>query len=224
MQSAKHIIVYSHGFGVKKDDRGLLTDIAVSLPEAESILFDYFEIDENKKTLTIRPLSAQAEILNNIVAEKRKSNPDAIIDLICHSQGTIVSAIAKPNGVRRVVLLAPVFDMTLERTFKRYAGRDNVEINRNGISKIGVLDGYLRFVPKEYWDEREHLNTFKEYNSFAELAELFIVEANQDTIVPKVDTSPLNPRIKQISMDGDHGFTGLARAPLIAMIRKLLLD
>ncbi|KKQ13539.1 MAG: hypothetical protein US30_C0013G0074 [Candidatus Moranbacteria bacterium GW2011_GWF2_36_839] len=31
MSQKNHTVIYSHGFGVKKDDRGLLTDIANSL-------------------------------------------------------------------------------------------------------------------------------------------------------------------------------------------------
>jgi hypothetical protein len=38
---SKHVIVYSHGFGVRKDDRGLLTDIAKSMPGVDHVLFDY---------------------------------------------------------------------------------------------------------------------------------------------------------------------------------------
>lgn len=219
----KHFVVYSHGFGVRKDDRGLLADIAGSLPEVDSVLFDYFDVDETAKTITIRPLSVQAKMLNEIIDGIRGSNPDAVIDLICHSQGTIVSAIAKPQNIRKTILLAPVFEMSLEHTFRRYEGRPKVEINRNGLSKIGVLDGYLRLVPKEYWNERENLKPFEEYNAFAELTELISIEANQDDIVPKVDLAPLSPKVKQISMDGDHNFTGAAREPLKARLRSLLL-
>jgi hypothetical protein len=42
----KHIVIYSHGFGVRKDDRGLFTDIAATLPSAEHIMFDYNQVDE----------------------------------------------------------------------------------------------------------------------------------------------------------------------------------
>ena len=48
-----HIIIYSHGFGVRKDDNGLLDNIADSLSEAESILFDYYEVDEKEMKMYI---------------------------------------------------------------------------------------------------------------------------------------------------------------------------
>lgn len=36
----KNFIIFSHGFGVKKDDRGLFSDIASALTGAESVLFE----------------------------------------------------------------------------------------------------------------------------------------------------------------------------------------
>ena len=67
MQSKKHIIIFSHGFGVRKDDVGLFTDIVKAVPEVESILFDYFDVDEKNKILTIRPFSTQVKMLNDVV-------------------------------------------------------------------------------------------------------------------------------------------------------------
>ena len=44
MSNKNHFIIFSHGFGVQKDEHGLLTDIAQSIPEVESVLFDYYDI------------------------------------------------------------------------------------------------------------------------------------------------------------------------------------
>jgi len=136
MESKKHIVIYSHGFGVRKDDLGLFTDISESIPEVESILFDYFEVDEGQKTLTVCPFSVQAEKLNKMVKEARLSNPEAIIDLICHSQGTLVAAMARPEGIRKALLISAVFDIGLQHSLDRYKTKPGVEINLNGVSKI----------------------------------------------------------------------------------------
>ncbi|MHB8904043.1 MAG: alpha/beta hydrolase, partial [Patescibacteria group bacterium] len=164
MPTKKHIIIYSHGFGVRKDDNGLLTDIAAALPEVESILFDYFEVDENKKLMYICPLSSQVNKLNKIINEIKTSNPGAVIDLIGHSQGTVVASMTRPEGIRKAILLAPVFDMGLERTLVRYRSKPGAEINLEGISKIPSLNGLARIIPKEYWRERLAVKPFIEYN------------------------------------------------------------
>lgn len=105
MNTKKHIVIYSHGFGVRKDDNGLLSDIAENLPELESILFDYYDLDEVSNELLICPPSQQVNKLNKTIQELRIKNPEATIDLIAHSQGTVVAAMAKPDGIRKTVLL-----------------------------------------------------------------------------------------------------------------------
>ena len=223
MPIKKHIIIYSHGFGVRKDDNGLLTNIAAAFPEIESILFDYFEINESEKTMLICPLSLQVKKLNKIVKETRAANPEVVIDLLCHSQGTIVAAMARPDGIRKAILLAPVFDMGLERTLARYRSKPDVEINLEGITKFPSLkNGLTRIIPKEYWQERLAVKPFIEYNAFAEKMEIIAIEANQDQLLPKVNLKALNPRIKLISIDGDHGFNDPNRDNLIKVIEELL--
>jgi len=224
LQPKKHIVVFSHGFGVQKDDRGLLSSIAEALPEVESVLFDYFKVDEIEKTLTTCPFSVQIKKLKQIIAELRLANPEAVIDLVCHSQGTIIAALARPEGIRKVILLAPSFDLGIERTLTRYQFNPEAVINLEGVSKLPALDGLTRVVPAQYWQERREVKPFSEYNALVEKAEVVAIKASQDEIQPKVDLKELSPKIKLISLAGDHGFSGLARKPLINFIRELLLD
>lgn len=221
---SKHVIIYSHGFGVRKDDRGLLTDIAEAFPEVESILFDYFKIDEEAKTLTICPFGEQANKLNQVIEKARLDYPGATVDLICHSQGTIVAALAKPENIRKVIFLAPVFDLGIERTLKRYQDKPGATINLDGESQLPALDGLVRIVPAEYWRERILLKPFDEYNKLANKTEIIVLEANQDEVLPRVDLKELDPKIKVISLDGDHNFTGRARNPLMEVVRKIIMS
>ncbi|MCU0680587.1 MAG: hypothetical protein MUF50_04790 [Planctomycetes bacterium] len=161
MSTKKHIIIYSHGFGVRKDDNGLLSDVAEHLPELESVLFDYYELDEVNNNLLICPSSQQVYKLNKIINDIKTGNPEAIIDLIAHSQGAVVAAMAKPSGIRKVILLAPVFDMGLERTLSRYRTKPDAEVNIDGISRIPSSIGMTRIIPKEYWQERLNIKSFE---------------------------------------------------------------
>lgn len=220
MPDKKHIIIYSHGFGVRKDDNGLLTDIAEALPEAESILFDYYEVDEIESTITICPISAQIESLNKVISEARQSNPEAIIDLIGHSQGTIVAAMAKPDGVRKAIFVSTVFDMGLEQTLERYKSKPGVKIDLDGISIVPSSTGLTKIIPAQYWQERVAIKPFAEYNVFAKKTDIVVINANQDQLLPKVDLKELSPKIKVIQLDGDHGFSGEDRKNLIEVIRE----
>ncbi len=219
----KHIIIFSHGFGVRYDDRGLLDDLASAFPEAESILFDYFIVDEVNHTLTITPLSEQVKMLNNVINKARENNPEAVIDLIGHSQGTVIAALAKPTGIRKSIMTAPVFDMRIERTIERHTKNPGSEINLNGLSKLRPLDGYTRIVPAEYWNERKNLPpTFSLYNEFAKHTELIMINAKQDDVIGSADLTGLSSDIKVIALDGDHGFHDVARAGLKLKVIELL--
>jgi hypothetical protein len=106
----KHIVIFSHGFGVRYDDLGLLSGPeglaeALQAEGIETVLFDYFIINEEKKTLTVRTLSETANMFREVLEKTKQQYPDAIIDVIAHSQGTVNVAIAKPEGVRKVIFL-----------------------------------------------------------------------------------------------------------------------
>jgi len=52
METKKHIVIFSHGFGVEKDSLGLFSDIAemFSAHDIKSVLFDYNEINREKRS------------------------------------------------------------------------------------------------------------------------------------------------------------------------------
>lgn len=220
MNKAKHIIIYSHGFGVRKDGLGLFTDIAEALTDVESVLFDYYEVKDN--LMYICPLSIQAEKLNQVVVDIRNNNPEAVIDLIGHSRGTSVAALAKPDGIRKAILISPVFDTDAARSIARYKTEPGAIIDLDGLSSIPSSTGITKLIPREYWQERNRVQPFVEYNEFAKKTEIIFIEAGQDELVPEVDLSPLDSKIKVISLDGDHNFSGEDRGKLIKLIKELL--
>ncbi len=223
-EPSNHVVVFSHGFAVKKDDQGLFTDIAEALSGVETILFDYNEIDEKNNTLTVRPFSEQIKMLEKVLEDIRKSNPGAVIDLICHSQGTIVGAGVTFSGIRKTILVSPVFDLNFERTLKRLQAIPGGVINLQGISKYPRKDGSTTIVPARYWTERKVMTKPVDiYNVFAEKTELIVIKPNQDNILGEVDMNGLNPKIKVIALDGNHSFEGEARKELADVISKILL-
>lgn len=73
-------IVYSHGFGVRNDDRCLFTDIAEVFSDTTHIMFDFNEFDEHSNTLIARPFEKKAVMLDQQIETVRyqelQSNPD----------------------------------------------------------------------------------------------------------------------------------------------------
>jgi len=83
MSTKKHIVIYSHGFGVRKDDNGLLSDIAEHLPEVESIryLLERYDIEDPVKENTVGVFSNQtfSDLYTNLVAKGQESLVSALI-------------------------------------------------------------------------------------------------------------------------------------------------
>ncbi len=224
MGKQKHIVIYSHGAGVLKDDRGLFTYLANGLPEVESILFDYGIIDETLRTLTSRTIKEQAEMLTEIIRQTQANNPEAQIDIIAHSQGAVVAALAHPQTIRKVFFVAPAFDLDINRTLDRYRDWPGTEINLDGLTRFPSIEGFMKVFPAEYWRERQSLQPFALYNAFAEHAEITAIIAKQDHILSAVDLRELSEKITVLSIDGDHEFSGAARQSLLDTIRPLILE
>lgn len=101
------VIIYSHGFGVERDARGMFTDIAAAFPGAENVMFDYNIPNRAENTLAVRPLSEQKDILLAEITRVKAQSEDTPIDIIAHSIGSVVVALAQPEGIRRIILIVP---------------------------------------------------------------------------------------------------------------------
>ena len=225
MEGKKHIIIFSHGFAVHKDNRGMFTEIAALFPDAECVMFDYNTRDEAANTSTFTPMQDQVEMLLEQVHLIKDANPDAIIDMIGHSQGCRVIAKADVSGIRKTIFITPPFEVNFERMLKRLDDIPGSVINLDGISLMPRKDGSVTILPKEYWDEREYdSNPAATYNAYAQKTDLTIIVANQDEILGENDTSILDKNIQVISIDGNHNLTGDARGELLNVIANAILN
>lgn len=214
----QHIIIYSHGFGVQKDDRGLFTDIAAGMPKIVHQMFDYNAVNEAARTLTVSPFQDQVHKLKQVYTQTRLANPQAIIDIIAHSQGCLVAALAKPEGVRRSLFLAPPSKIDGGRLIKLFSERPGSNINLEGISTLQRRDGTTTIVPSQYWHSVKNLNPIKIYNRFCEMTDMIIIEASDDDVLGISDFDEADSKIKLEILAGDHDFTGEDRQGLVELV------
>ena len=220
---SKHIVIFSHGFGVDKTDRGLLTDIAAGLPDMETIMFDYNDIEPKTKNMTVAPLTEQAAKLNQVVVPTRLENPGAVIDLVCHSQGCVVAALLMPKGLRRVVFTAPPATLSIPDMQRLFASREGSTVDLSGTSVLSRADGSQTIVPKTYWDSIRHIDPIAWYNDLAKITELTLINGKRDEIIGSLDFSKLDKGIKVVELDSDHNFSGAARPMLVEKVAAALL-
>ena len=213
----KHYIVYSHGFAVRSDDRGLFTDIANIMPGAQHVQFDYNEFDEATNTLTARPFTEQVTILQKQLAGIEE---EATIDIIAHSQGCVVVAMAKPRHIRKVVFLAPPAQILGMSKKDIYALRPGVFIDADGTLHMPRRDGTNTLIAEDYWKSRENIKPIELYNSLAETTDVTVVIAKQDEVLMNTDYSGLSDKIKIIELEANHDFSGTGRAELLTTIQS----
>lgn len=202
------IIIYSHGFGVKKDGRGLFTDIASSLPNMQHIMFDYNEVDEASNTLIACPLDKQAEKLNAMIAKIHGEYPDATMDIIAHSQGCIATAIAAPTDVRSIIFLAPPAQFLGMEKSEIYAIRPDTINDADGTLHVPRRDGSMTIIKNDYWLSREGIKPIELYNRLANRAKLTIITATKDEVLTDANFTGLSSNIALIEQLADHNFTG----------------
>lgn len=217
---SKQIVVYSHGFGVRKDDRGLFTDIASALPEAEHVMFDYNGIDKQTNTLTVSPLQVQVRKLKE---QLDKLPTDAIVDIVAHSQGCVVTALAKPKNVRQIICLAPPDNVDVDRLISFFGNREGSEIDLDGQSRIPRRDGSTTIIPTAYWQSLKGLDVIRLYNRLPDLAQIKFYVADNDEVLGMSNFDRTDERIELLQMAGNHDFNGQYRDDLVKTISASLI-
>ncbi|NTW30914.1 MAG: alpha/beta hydrolase [Candidatus Moranbacteria bacterium] len=218
-------VVFSHGFGVRKDGGGggIFTDIAKGLgAEYVPVMFDYNDVSVDEKILHTHPFSDQVRKLNATISEIRNQDPEAVIDLVAHSQGCIVAALANPDGIRKAVLLAPPFVTDIRRSLARYEGKPGAVINLDGESRLPRTDGTVTIVSAAYWKEREALNYPGLYEAFSAKTELYLVRAQNDEVFGDAELPCVLSNVSVISIPGTHDFTGSFREGMVRAVTSIL--
>jgi hypothetical protein len=221
----KQIVVYSHGFGVRKDSHGLFTNIATAFgPDVLSVMFDYSQVDLETGTMLIKPISTQVRLLKQQLADVHRAHPNTPISIIAHSQGCVTAAMVQPTGLSQAILLAPAESFTRRRLDKDFADRIKPERLPDGNVKLLRQDGRAVIIPPEYAPELKLIDPSMQYNELAKRTRVTIIRAAQDEILSKhVNNDLLSDHIRVMTAAGDHNFTGLAdRQGLIKTLRQQL--
>lgn len=221
----KHVILYIHGFGMKKDDRGLLTDIAAAFPESINILTDMNIIDEEYGSLIVEPITKQVQKMNEVFKSIQATYPDAHIDIVAHSQGCIITSLLDQILLtQKIIFLAPPFSFDRERTADTFRNREGTIINFEGTSKFIRRDGSTTYVPSEYWKDREQYNPIQLIQSISTTKDVYIILAENDNVVKNTLPSQLenNIHLKVETIPGNHNFDKEARIGLVNKIKNIL--
>jgi len=226
MEASTHIVIFSHGFGVYADDRGLFPDIISHLSSIKPIMVDYNRSEKASHTLFASTLEEQVYKLRNIYEEVRIKNSTSTIDLVCHSQGCVVAAMARLEGVRKTIFLAPPDDKFGRNIDEKIQDmlvrkmRPGTKILSDGSISYPRRDGSTTVIPMSYYDSRRGILPVSFYNALAGRTELLIVKATKDEVIGDADFTGLEPSVEVVRVDASHDFEGESRVYVSEKIKK----
>jgi pimeloyl-ACP methyl ester carboxylesterase len=113
---APEVVVFSHGFGVGRDNRGLFTGITECLPSGLGyVLFDYYDYNDALATVVLTDFTEQTKRLRQVIDWAQKQPGVVKVHLVAHSIGCIVAALPPSREPQRRMGFGPFLDRT-ERT------------------------------------------------------------------------------------------------------------
>jgi hypothetical protein len=222
------LIVFSHGFGVLRDSRGMFTEIAASLPASWGyLLFDYYhaEIQDGTTHVYLRDYDDQKHMLQAVLKYAAK-HADSI-HLIGHSRGTFVAADLQSSQFNTVLLLAPPLEPSGgRRHFTTYPGAWRDDKN---ILIVPRRDGTITHIPDSFFDQAESSDPYDYILRYAETKHLTIIQALGENVLehtPKYfercSTIKLAQNINVIELEGNHNFDPPHRDMLVRTILKAI--
>lgn len=205
------IFLYSHGFAMHADDGGIFTDIEALFPDDKHVLFEYDNwIDDGARAIAAT-LSERTEILRAKYAELREQNPDAEIDLICHSQGCGIAALAQLEGITTTIFLAPPINYGDSESAHSHAlAKKACEQQEDGSIIYKRSAGFETIYPPYYWDDWSVAANMPDLiNQLAKKTELIIVDATNDTVIAdRKDYSALDHDLRIEHLATNHEMQG----------------
>jgi len=207
-------VVCSHGFGVRADGRGMFTELQTAFPEHAFVMFDYNQVLKNGD-IVVAPIDQQVVRLEKVLS----SHSDAV--LLAHSQGCIVASMANMSHVKKVVLLAPPVEMSMQRVIDKLSRKPGATIDLEGVSKLPRRDGTTTQITHEYIQSVNNVNPSSLYANLAQKLPVTIIRATNDDVLGLTNFNEV-PEACRIDLDADHDFQDVARTLLINALRPLL--
>lgn len=221
------VVIFSHGFGVKRDSRGMFTEIGSLLKNDFLVVrFDYSKIDESDNATIVYPFSIQAKMLERVIEYIRTEFPLLRLNIIAHSMGCLIVGLLLPDHVNKIILMVPPPTSQHKGMKEYFLKRPETEFNEDKISKIKRSDGSWTFVGPEFWSEIKKTRPAQLFKALAEKSNVYFIRAKQDEIITGESYKVIKniKRMEYMELKGNHNFEGKAREPLLQKIVAIIKE
>ncbi len=215
LSQAKTAVILVHGFGVKRDSRGIFVDIESSLSDRFLVVRGDFSHVSEKKSKAI-PFSAQVDRLRVITELVQTQYKITNFVYIGHSQGCIVIGKALPIN-SQILLLAPPVTSPFAEFIKTKGWKNSGScLDLHGLSRLVRSDLTIE-VESDFWQEFENINAISLYRELAKHNSVNVIFAGMDQVLGEQEIDI--PSI--IIPNADHDFKSPCRSELL---KHLLLE
>lgn len=224
-KDAKQVVIFAHGFGVKRDSWGMFNEIGDVLKDnAIVVRFDFNRINSEENATYVLPCSVQSRMLSQVIEKFSLLFSPESTSLIAHSMGCVVAGLLQPKNIDKTILLAPPITSPYNRLVDYFSKRPGSQINENKESVIERSDGSWTYIPTEFWSEIKTIKPQELYNDLFAKTNLYAVKPLQDQVIINEDYSELEQLLnkKYIKLAGSHDFHPPHRQKLIDTIGELL--
>jgi len=223
-QKSGKVIIFSHGFGVTRNNHELFIEIGDLLKDKYLIVrFDYNKFSSTKKSLRVYPYSDQVVSLRKVIDFIHKNFDISEVNIVAHSMGCCIVGMLQPDNVKKVFLSAGPTEAPYKNFKEYFSKRPGTVFNETGLSKIQRSDGSFTVIGKEFWKDIKDIDPIPLYFKLAKNSEVYYVRAKKDQIITDTNYKMLvkNSNINYFEIDGGHDFHPPAREELLSILEKI---
>lgn len=211
---SKSIMIFNHGFGTDKHERGLFDDIVEKLDgdgeDTAFIRFSYTGYGESEGKQEEKTLDTMADDLVSVwqYVQEHKSK-DAIVKTLSFSMGNhvLTKALGKVSlSIETMICVNPSSFVTGEAGKAKWASRSGAEIDTNNVLIIPRADGSITKIGQGFWDSIDPVAYKNNLTEAAKKYNSVLIRAVDDHIVENTEVAKL-PFKKIFELHGDHNFS-----------------
>ena len=225
-ENSGKVILFSHGFGVTRNSRGMFTEIGNQLKDAYLIVrFDYNIVNHQENWTKVFSYSKQVEILRSVHKYINNKFQPKAISIIAHSIGCLVVGLAQLPNIHQIILLAGP-PRNPYQTIKNHIAQPSATIiNESGTSLLKRSDGSITYIEKDFWLEMKQVEPLALYKQLVQNSQVTFIRALSDQVIKEKDYSDIKNihNLKYIEIIGDHDFSGHTRKSLLQLISSRLI-
>ena len=212
---ATECMVFSHGFGVGRDSRGMFTDLVEQLSDKYlCILFEYTRVESD--ATHVDSYQTMLWTLMRVIEHVQEQYAPRSIHLVAHSMGCLLAA-SQSIQFHKQIYLAPATEPLSERLKNHFKQNPNTVIDALGNVSAKRSDGSTTQISRRFFDELQPVIPMDQYAMTN--GEVMVVEAAEDEIVTNhTQQWGVFGNISVMSISGDHNFKPPYRAQLVQTV------